>query len=413
MSMISKILLFLCVFTTTLQAEVVMRQKEAAGVGETRGDAIAFALESAVGKAFGFRLEGTLQRTINASTRDTLDESKEELIAMMSREITRKVGTSSNTPITGYDILSAQENSQGWEAQVRIYYQDYKKLGAKDSRRTLVVSALDQRSNAFAEALESALIASRRFNILKRGDDDIFNAEKAFITSDDANRDDVARLGRALGADYIVLVKTERYFSRLNKERLIEATGERLYRSEAGFTFDIEVVEFSSRKVKWRNRDDVYVAVKRKVSNATNLLSGYTKRYAKNLALSLVSTIYPARIAQIIGNKAVLNRGEGSISIGQKVDIFLIGEKIVDPQSGESLGAMEVEVANAKVIELKPKFSVLQLTTGALTNGADYIVRWNTKVPGSVKKTRKKNKVASSRKKAKLEVKALDDTFLN
>lgn len=411
--MISKILLFLCVFTTTLQAEVVMRQKEAAGVGETRGDAIAFALESAVGKAFGFRLEGTLQRTINASTRDTLDESKEELIAMMSREITRKVGTSSNTPITGYDILSAQENSQGWEAQVRIYYQDYKKLGAKDSRRTLVVSALDQRSNAFAEALESALIASRRFNILKRGDDDIFNAEKAFITSDDANRDDVARLGRALGADYIVLVKTERYFSRLNKERLIEATGERLYRSEAGFTFDIEVVEFSSRKVKWRNRDDVYVAVKRKVSNATNLLSGHTKRYAKNLALSLVSTIYPARIAQIIGNKAVLNRGEGSISIGQKVDIFLIGEKIVDPQSGESLGAMEVEVANAKVIELKPKFSVLQLTTGALTNGADYIVRWNTKVPGSVKKTRKKNKVASSRKKAKLEVKALDDTFLN
>lgn len=411
--MISKIVLILCVVTTAVQAEVVTRYKDATGVGATHGEAVALALENAVGKAFGFRLEGALQRTLSERSRYTADESEEEVIAVMSREVTRRVSTSSNTPVTGYDILSASENAVGWEANVRIYYKDYKKLGAENNRRSLVVSALDERSEAFAEAVEAALVASRRFNVLKRDEAAAFNDEKAFILSSDAGRNEVARLGRSEGADYIVLVKTERYFSRLNKEKLIKATGERLYKSEGGFTFDVEVVEFSSRETKWRKRDNVYVAAERKVSSATSLMSGATEGYATNLARSLVSTIYPARIAQVMGDRAVLNRGEGSISIGQRVDVYLIGDKLVDPQGGESLGAMEVKVAQAKVVELKPKFSVLQLTSGRLENGTDYIVRWNTGGGGSAKVNRKAVERASRQARAKEEAKALDDAFMN
>ena len=399
--------------TTLVQAEVVTKYQEAIGTGGTRNAAVVSALENAVGKAFGFQLEGKLQRTLSERSNYTLQDSEEDITAIMSRQVTQRVGTSSNNPVTSYEILTANESTVGWEASVRIHYKDFKKLGAKDNRRSLVVRALDDKSTAFAGIVESALIASRRFNVLSRDNADVFNEEKAFILSSDASRSESARVGRAEGADYIVLVKTDGYFSRLNRERVIKATGEHLYQSDAGFRFEVEVVEFASREMKWHKREKIYVSSKRKVASASSLLSGKTERYANNMVLSLVSSIYPARIAQVIGDRAVLNRGEGSIKVGQNVEVYHIGEKIIDPQSGESLGAMEIEVAKAKVIELKPKFSILQLTSGKLDKAEDYVVRWNAKTSNTNKSNKKTSTTKNRQNKAKSEAKALDNSFLN
>jgi hypothetical protein len=74
-------------------------------------------------------------------------------------------------------------------------------------------------------------------------------------------------------------------------------------------------------------------------------------------------------------NMAVINRGSSSVTKGQAFVVFLMGEEIKDPQSGESLGALEIEIGTAKVINTNPKFSVVKLDDGEFDTDSDYLVR--------------------------------------
>ena len=44
--------------------------------------------------------------------------------------------------------------------------------------------------------------------------------------------------------------------------------------------------------------------------------------------------------------------------------VYSVGEKIIDPYTGESLGAEESQIATLKITEVKPKYSVGTLEKG-------------------------------------------------
>lgn len=391
-------------------AEVVTLSKEAVGTGGSRGEAVLTALERAVGKAFGFTLSGELQRFTSEHSSYSNDGGNESLIATVSREVSQKVKTPDNTPVVGYEVLSAFETSTGWEARVQVFYKSYKKLGAPDTRRSVVVVAEDAKSAPLADQLESSLIASRRFNVLNRDSRAAFEAEKAFIRSSDASSGEVARFGQGEGADYLVILRSSAHYDRQAPVRLIKATGEKLYHAEAGYSYDLEVIEFSSREIKWRKQGSVHVESETPGS-AAGRLGTRSIQIAETLANDLAGAIYPARIAQINGKQAVLNRGSGAVQLGQQVNIYLLGEGLVDPQSGESLGAMETWTASGKVIDIKPKFSIISVTEGEVVNGNEYIVRWadlSHQVSESTAREADASKQATREK-----LNQLDDAFLN
>lgn len=390
-------------------AEVVTLSKEAVGTGASRGEAVLTALERAVGKAFGFNLSGELQRFTSEHSSYSNDGGNELLIATVSREVSQKVKTPDNTPVVGYEVLSAFETSTGWEARVQVFYKSYKKLGAPDARRTVVVVAEDTKSALLADKLESSLIASRRFNVLNRDSRAAFEAEKEFIRSSDASAGEIARFGQAEGADYLVLLRSSAHYDRQAPVRVIKATGEKLYHAEAGYSYDLEVIEFSSREIKWRKQGSVHVESE-EPGSAVGRLGTRSKQIAETLANDLASAIYPARLAQINGNEAVLNRGTGAVQLGQQVNIYLMGEGLIDPQSGESLGAMETWAASGRVIDVKPKFSILRVTDGKLIENNEYIVRWadlSHQVSESTAREADASKQATREK-----LNQLDDAFL-
>lgn len=391
-------------------AEVVTLSKEAVGTGASRDEAIVTALERAVGKAFGFTLSSELQRFTSELSSYSKERGNEQLIASLSREVSQRVKTPDNAPVVGYEVLSAVEKSTGWEARVQLLYKSYKQLGAPDNRRTVVVFAEDSRAALLADKLEATLIASRRFNVLNRDSKAAFETEKAFIRSSDAATGEVARFGQGEGADYLIILRSSAYYDRQEPVRVIKATGEKLYHAEAGFSYDVEVVEFSSREIKWRKQGSVQVETNTQGSAAGRLPSQSAK-IADSLANELTGAIYPARIVQINGDQAVLNRGAGAVQIGQQVNIYLIGAQLLDPQSGESLGSMETLAASGNIIDIKPKFSIISVTEGKIVDGKKYIVRW-TDLSKTVSKS--KTKEAQSSKQASNEkLKQLDDAFLN
>ena len=323
-----------------------------------------------------------------------------------------RTNTPDNMPVVGYEVLNAFETRTGWEAQVQLRYKSYQKLGAADNRRTVVVYAENKAASGLAEALESALIASRRFNLLKRDSETVFVREKAFVQGPDVAFGEVARLGQGEGADYLVLVQTSGHYNRELPVKVIKATGERLYSSEAGLNYNIEMVEFSSREIKWRKRGAIGVESDKQRSDVGSKLAVRLNKLSASVSTDLTEAIYPARIARVMGSQAVLNRGDGAIDLGQTVNIYLAGEVMIDPQSGESLGALELQVATGVIIDVKPKFSVLQVREGSLAAGEDYIVRWDEAKDN--KPARVSPSVGLSSKRKTVEsVKKLDDAFLN
>jgi curli biogenesis system outer membrane secretion channel CsgG len=72
------------------------------------------------------------------------------------------------------------------------------------------------------------------------------------------------------------------------------------------------------------------------------------------------------RIAKVDGNRAWLNIGSSSgVKVGDKFAVFNVGEAIVDPDTGQSLGASEKETGAGAVTEVAERFAVITFTGAA------------------------------------------------
>ena len=67
------------------------------------------------------------------------------------------------------------------------------------------------------------------------------------------------------------------------------------------------------------------------------------------------------KVARVIDDYTlVINRGsENGAALGDRVLIYAIGEEIEDPDTGESLGALELVRGTGKVTHLQPKMATV------------------------------------------------------
>jgi len=93
------------------------------------------------------------------------------------------------------------------------------------------------------------------------------------------------------------------------------------------------------------------------------LLREIAGQMASKTADRVVDVIYPAKVIALTGPQATINRGDGTgIAVGQVWDVFALGEEMIDPDTGESLGSSEVKVGSLRIDRVTPKFSSGTLT---------------------------------------------------
>lgn len=69
------------------------------------------------------------------------------------------------------------------------------------------------------------------------------------------------------------------------------------------------------------------------------------------------------KIIKIDGNKAYVNLGASAgLKVGDKFNIFNVGEALVDPDTGAKLGAEEKQTGSGSVSEVQDKFAVVTFT---------------------------------------------------
>jgi len=70
-----------------------------------------------------------------------------------------------------------------------------------------------------------------------------------------------------------------------------------------------------------------------------------------------------AKIAKVEGNNAWLNIGSSAgVKVGDKFLVFNVGAAIIDPDTGQALGASEKQTATGEVTEVAERFAVIAFT---------------------------------------------------
>lgn len=80
---------------------------------------------------------------------------------------------------------------------------------------------------------------------------------------------------------------------------------------------------------------------------------------ADRIARRVVDVLYPARVIAVTGNQVTINRGDGTgIKVGQIWEIYAMGEELIDPDTGESLGKEETSIGRVHIKRVNPKTSL-------------------------------------------------------
>lgn len=372
------LIVLLSLLTHQVHAQVVEATERATATGTSKRQAIEAAVVQATGQAFGMTVNAVTSTSDSTTITGGETAGSSKFLTKVNDQVQQKIKSSTNNPITGYSVDSLKQLPNGlWEASVTIKYAKFKAIGQKSDRRSMVVITNEQK---FKELLvgdfSRALVGSRRFDVLNRENQNLFEKEKAFITGGDAAKAEVARLGQATGADYLVIVNLQGLNIANDRREKIQMTGETLVSSSASGTVSVEVIEFASRKVKWTGSEKFSANYGGATSVSNGNLSSLISGASEKLVNQLVATIYPIEVVKVLSkNMAVINRGSTSIKEGQKVTVYLKGEELTDKQSGESLGALEIKIGRGKVVETNPKYSTVQLEGGEFDQNASYIVR--------------------------------------
>jgi len=94
---------------------------------------------------------------------------------------------------------------------------------------------------------------------------------------------------------------------------------------------------------------------------------------ADKVVSKLMELAFPTVIIKVSSSKVYVNLTEERAKTGSLLNVFSVGEELIDPDTGESLGSEEEKVGELKIIRTLPKVAIAvpiaPLTTSKLVKG--------------------------------------------
>lgn len=346
---------------------------EAAGNGSNRQEATAAALTEAVAQVNGAVVDGTqiMQSTMVSGGAQTAGGGETNFAFKIT------TGQSVNRQASGvlrrYQVLSVRQIDTGTEVKIRAEVEVYDSPGlSPDSRRKLAVLPLrinmpaaqvaelsdpDKIAEQLTSALSSALVGSRRFAVLERGEDAALGTERARWSGANASVPEAAKLGRELGADYLVLGKVSSAKGGV-QTREMRATGRVDRKGFAKFQVEIKVIIPATGQIKYFRQENINLD---DPSIDYGSSAAITARIGQLLAARLTEGIYPLQVVDVANGVAVLNQGGDSMKVGESLMLVAVGAELKDPYTGEPLGGAETPMGGMRVNRVDAKLSYAQL----------------------------------------------------
>ena len=180
------------------------------------------------------------------------------------------------------------------------------------------------------------------------------------IASDSVSKAEKAKLGQMLGGDYILIPEIADANATF-RTQTIQVTGQTKVTAEGGITLGMRVITAATGEIKF---SDTYTASASQHPDSLGLIQAV----ADAAVSDLVERIFPARVISTTNDDFIINFGGDTVQEGALYRVFAEGEVMVDPYTGESLGAREQEVALAEIYRVEAKVAYARVVAGGGVN---------------------------------------------
>lgn len=356
-------------YTHDIQAKMVT--VEVSGTGLVKEAAIEKALIQAIRQVNGVDLTS---RTTRSAVQLKTNGNRTSSIASESVSDMLTKGQ-----VNSYSVLDENCSNESCQVLLSVDLQVYKSPGLSPSkrRRLVVIPFTGDYGQDFSKNLQTLLVQSRRFAVLDRENDQLYQKEKRLLLSADTAISEKIRLGQVLGLDYIVTGDVEVFTDDSVSE--ISLTGEQESNFSQTSIINYKVINLATRQIKWQDQANL----------TTDILSMDS---ARNISQTITSTIYPIKVVGQSSGEIILNQGGKSIEMGAIYNVYALGDKLIDPYTKESLGRDEVNIGQVQIARINAKISYARLLEGNISKMdsnsilrlAGYTPRFNSESQPSV-----------------------------
>ncbi len=223
-----------------------------------------------------------------------------------------------------------------------------------------------------AQAMDSILIerfnATRKFEIIARSDLDAVFQDQAFQQSGNVDLSDprTAQQFKVKGTQYLV-VTTITDFQDIKEFAAFEGLEEKGVRRTLRYTASVKLwsvekgslLEAANITLNKRMSREIKEYIKSESGEFTDaLIQEIANELGDRVTNRVVDVLYPAKLIARTDKQVTVNRGDGTgIARGQVWDVYALGEALIDPDTGESLGSEEVKVGRIRITDVLPMFS--------------------------------------------------------
>jgi curli biogenesis system outer membrane secretion channel CsgG len=235
--------------------------------------------------------------------------------------------------------------------------------------------------NHIDTAFSDSPTLAERFVIVERTALDLVLKEQGLATAGAVTPQTAAKVGNLLGVKYIVVGGIDkfaindtkagfrgiganvqqaqttinlRFIDTTTGERVLAVSGEAEVRKGGGFFRDAS----ASRDAQWGIASEAIEKASR-VMFQKFVAGGYLDR----LASAARPAALEARVVKMDGQRVWINAGaQAGIKVGDTFGVFNVGDALIDPVTGASLGADEKQTGSAVVAEVQEKYAIVTLT---------------------------------------------------
>ena len=325
----------------------------------------------------GLSTEGKLQSPGKGTAQTTSGSATVEGEGATRTVIEAGVGSEnrvvSEGKVKGYKVVQQSCAAKGCEVDLevtveKIVFSSKAPQAQRDSIAVVATGRLRKSASAdhLRQALTDKLVKSGRFTVLDRANDAALDQEMGLIESDQAADEQRAKLGQMLGADFMLIVNlTQAGVSTKVKEETIDLTGEvnREVSTSTRASVRYTLVESATRAVRWSDSSSF--------SASGNRLSTALDGFLDKIVGDISEIVSPPKVVGISKGQVIINRGQGLAAQGQTYAIYSVGEALIDPDTGEQLGAAEERVATIRISTVQAKVAYGDVVSGS----ADAVAR--------------------------------------
>ena len=201
-------------------------------------------------------------------------------------------------------------------------------------------------SQALQRRIVDALNETGRFSVLDREVSAEVHGELDLIAAGQSPSAEFAKLGQALSADVVWIGRVNGLEYKRESRKLLNGQRE-LVSYSGGWAFSHRIVNVATRQLlmsdTMRGNAPAIAATTLGVAIDSNgVLQDMESEITSRAVESILARTFPISIVSREGNSVVLSQGGQSIKENTRYSAVLLGEQLKDPQTGQSLGRMEI-----------------------------------------------------------------------